>query len=130
MIVGEVAPDEVEPDPELPVFPVLPEFPEEDDPGAVVVVAPVPLPEEPVVVAALEPACSFATTTPMTAVRPVAASTEARVSVRTRDQAFWRSDGVGCGVGRDMAIGDLGSGDALLDHVHLDTLARSPVGLL
>jgi hypothetical protein len=128
VIDGEVAPDEVEPEPELPVFPVLPEFPEED-PGVVVLVVPVPFPEEPVV-AALEPACSFATTTPMTAVRPVAASTEARVSVRTRDQAFWRSDGVGCGVGRDMAIGDLGSGDALLDHVHLDTLARSPVGLL
>jgi hypothetical protein len=108
----EVEPDEVEPDPELPVFPVLPEFPEEDDPGVVVVVAPAPLPEEPVVVAALEPACSFATTTPMTAVRPVAASTEARVSVRTRDRAFWRSDGVGWGVGRDMAIGDLRSGDA------------------
>jgi hypothetical protein len=112
VIDGEVAPDEVEPDPELPVFPVLPEFPEEDDPGAVVVVAPVPLPEEPVVVAALEPACSLATTTPMTAVRPVAASTEAQVSMRTRDRALWRSDGVGGGVGRDMAIGDLRSGDA------------------
>jgi hypothetical protein len=112
VIDGELAPDEVEPDPVLPVFPVLPELPEEDDPGVVVVVAPVPLPDPPVVVATPEPACSFATTTPMTAVRPVAASTEARVSVRTRDQAFCRSDGVSWGVGRNMSIGDLRSGDA------------------
>ena len=109
---GEVVPDEVEPEPELPVLPVLLESPDEVDPDVVVVVAPLPLPDAPVVEVALEPACSFATTTPMRAVRPVAASTEARVTVRTRDRAFWRSEGVGCGVSRDMAMGDLRSGDA------------------
>ena len=109
---GEVVPDDVEPEPELPVLPVLLESPDEVDPDVVVVVAPVPPPDAPVVEVALEPACSFATTTPMRAVSPVAASTEATVTARTRDRALWRSDGVGGGVGRDMAIGDLRFGDA------------------
>jgi hypothetical protein len=81
---GELAPDETEP-----------EEPEEDDPdevepdedGVVVVVA-APEPELPDgVVTVPEPVCSLATTTPMTAVSPVAASTAPRVRKRTRDQA-------------------------------------------
>jgi len=109
VIDGEVAFEELEPE-EVEPEEVEPEEVEEDVVG--VVVAPVPLPELPVAVVALEPECSFATTTPMTAVRPAAASTEARVSVRTRDQAFRRSYGVDCVSGRDMAVGDLRSGDA------------------
>lgn len=111
MIDGDVAPAEV--DPELPVLPESSEFPEFDVAGTVVVVAPVLLPELPDVVAVFEdPACSLATTTPMSAVRPVAPSTEALVSVRTRDQACCRPDGVMWGSGRDMSFGDLRSRDA------------------
>jgi hypothetical protein len=42
----------------------------------------------------LEPGCSLATTTPMTAVAPVADSTTARVSRRSRRRARSRSCGV------------------------------------
>jgi hypothetical protein len=94
--LDELDPEEVDPD----------EFdPDDDELGVVVVVvvAPVPLPEpfEPVA-AVPEPACSLATTTPISAVRPVAASTAPRVSVRTRDQARRRSAGVGWEVGGDI----------------------------
>ena len=78
----ELDPDEVDPD--------------DDEVGVVVVVALVPLPEPFEPVATLpEPACSLATTTPIRAVRPVAAKTAPRVSVRTRNLARSRSAGVG-----------------------------------
>ena len=78
MIDGEFELDELDPD----------EVDPDEESGVVVVVTPVPLPEPLEPVATLpDPACSLATTTPISAVRPVAASTVPRVSMRTRDQA-------------------------------------------
>ena len=103
-----MAPDDVDPE-----FPMVPASSESEVGGTVVVVAPVLPPEVPEAAVELEdPACSFAMTTPMSAVRPVAASAEALVSVRTRDQACCRPDGVGWESGRDMSFGDLCSRDA------------------
>jgi hypothetical protein len=69
---------EVEPEPELPVFePADVELEVPDSLGAL-----------------LEPGCSLATTTPMSAVSPVAARTTPRVRWLTLDCAFSRVSGV------------------------------------
>jgi hypothetical protein len=103
----EEEPDDEDPDEEEPD--------EEDDPGCVVAVAPLDPPDavEPFPVVVLpEPACSFATTTPIKAVAPVAASTATRVKPRTRDCARSRSWGVCDVLGLDMWIATSAGGDA------------------
>ena len=120
----KVAEGALAPEPVLPVLPVVPVLavPGDDEP------APPPVADGTAVLE--EPACSLTNTMPMTAVMPVAASNAPWVTVRTRAQARCRLDVVGCGVGRDISLGTFALGTPLLDHGHLHTHARSPVGLL
>jgi hypothetical protein len=64
-----------------------------------------PVPDEvlpPALRVLLEPGCSWATTTPMTTVMPVAASTATRVTMPSRVCARPRDSGVWGWLGRDM----------------------------
>jgi hypothetical protein len=81
------------------------------------------------VVAELEPGCSLATTTPISAVAPVAASTADRVRRRRRTRARSRPSGVGPSLERVMG-GTFSLGTPLSDHCHFDTDAKSAVDLL
>jgi hypothetical protein len=123
--------------PELPVLPVLPESPEvpelplEEDPP---VAAPVPAVDRDLVDVplrtALAPGCSCATTMPMAAVAPAAASTAARVRCRTRVWTRSRLPGVLGGIRGDMSVENLCFGTTPSHHARLDIVAGPAVGLL
>jgi hypothetical protein len=116
VVVSEVEP---KPEPELPVL-ELPLF--------------VLLEVEPVVPDSLgglvEPGCSSATTTPMTAVSPAAARTAPRVRRCTLDCAFARVSGVLGSLGSAMGSGPLLSERPTSHHARIDPDAWPAVGLL
>jgi hypothetical protein len=107
---------DVEPEPELPVFELSPwdvELEVPDPFGGLV-----------------EPGCSSATTTPMSAVSPVAAMTAPRVRRRTLDCAFSRVSGVLGSLGSAMGRGPLLSGRPTSHHAGIDPVAWPAVDLL
>jgi hypothetical protein len=79
--------------------------------------------------AALAPGCSLATTTPITAVAPVAARTAVRVTRRRRSVARCRISRGSSSMGRVMAWGLSCSGLPLSEHRCFD-IAAGPTGSL
>ena len=115
---------EVEPEPELPVLelpvPELPVFELLDVEPAV--------PDS--LGGLLEPGCSSATTTPMSAVSPAAARTAPRVRRRTLACAFARVSGVLGSLGSAMWSRPLLSERPTSHHARIDPDAWPAVGLL
>jgi hypothetical protein len=110
--------------PELPVLPVVPVLPDDVAPPDDDVDEPEPVRRD-----VLAPEWSCATTTPMTAVAPVAARTAPRVRARSRDWAFallWGVYASSFGV----IGGDLNGGTHPSHHGRIETVAVPAVALL
>jgi hypothetical protein len=122
-VVGVVV-SEVEPEPELPVL----ELPEFEVPVLEVLDVEPAVPDS--LGGLLEPGCSSATTTPMSAVSPAAARTAPRVSRRTLACAFARVSGVLASLGSAMWSRPLLSERPTSHHARIDPDAWPAVGPL
>jgi hypothetical protein len=114
----------VEPEPELPVL----ELPVPELPVLELVDVELGVPDS--LGGLLEPGCSSATTTPMSAVSPAAARTAPRVRRRTLDCACARVSGVLGSLGSAMGSQPLLSERPTSHHAGIDPDAWPAVGLL